>query len=115
MGRVHHRGPRYRLAFQVSKYLKAQQALQAFLPESCRARLNQTVRSMLMMNLQRQSQLRQILDACEAEGIPLLLKKGLWIIKKLYQNMATRLSGDIDILLKPEDMPRCTRLVQRLG
>jgi hypothetical protein len=56
-----------------------------------------------------------MLDAYEAEGIPLLLKKGLWIIKKLYQNMATRLSGDIDILLKPEDMPRCTRLVQRLG
>jgi len=60
MERVHHRGPRYRLAFQVSEYLKAQQALQAFLPESCRARLNQTVRSSLMMNLQRQSQLRQM-------------------------------------------------------
>jgi Uncharacterised nucleotidyltransferase len=68
-----------------------------------------------MMNLQQQAQILQMLSTCEAGGIPLLLKKGLWIIKKLYQNMATRLSGDIDILLKPEDMPGRTRLVQRLG
>jgi hypothetical protein len=106
---------RYRLAFQVTEYLKAQESLQAFLPESCMERLSQTVRSTLMMNLQRQAQLRQMLSTCEAGGISFLLMKGLWIVEQLYENLAARSSGDIDILLKPEDMPRFTRLMQRLG
>jgi hypothetical protein len=68
-----------------------------------------------MMNLQRQAQLRQMLSTCEAGGISFLLMKGLWIVEQLYENLAARSSGDIDILLKPEDMPRFTRLMQRLG
>jgi Uncharacterised nucleotidyltransferase len=106
---------RYRLAFQVSEYIKSQEMLRTKIPESCMERLSQTGRSTLMMNLQRQAQLRQMLTTCEAEGIPFLLMKGLWIVEQLYENLAARSSGDIDILLKPEDMPRFTRLMQRLG
>jgi hypothetical protein len=106
---------RYRLAFQVSEYINSQEMLRTKIPELCMERLSQTVRSTLMMNLQRQAQLRQMLTTCEAEGIPFLLMKGLWIVDQLYQNMAARASGDIDLLFKPEDMPRFTRMVQRLG
>lgn len=106
---------RYRLAYQVSEYLKTQETLRTKVPESCMERLSQTVRFTLMYNLQRQAQLRQMQMACEAEGIPFLLMKGLWIVEQLYPTLAARASGDIDILLKPDDMPRFTRLVQRLG
>lgn len=106
---------RYRLAFQVIEYIKSQEMLRTKIPESCMERLSQTVRSTLMMNLQRQAQLRQMLSTCEAGGISFLLMKGLWIVEQLYENLAARSSGDIDILLKPEDMPRFTRLMQRLG
>ena len=106
---------RYRLAYQVSEYLKAQHTLLTKVPESCMERLSQTVRFTLMYNLQRQAQLRQMQVACEAEGIPFLLMKGLWIVEQLYPTLAARASGDIDILLKSDDMPRFTRLVQRLG
>ena len=106
---------RYRLAFQFNEYLKANKVLQVSVPASCLARLNQIVRLTRIFNLQRQAQLRQMLTTCEAEGIPFLLMKGLWIVDQLYQNMAARASGDIDLLFKPEDMPRFTRMVQRLG
>ena len=106
---------RYRLTFQFNEYLKAHTLLHACVPESCLVLLSQTVQSALMENMRQLSQLRQMLRACEAESIPFLLMKGLWIVDQLYQNMAARASGDIDILLKPEDMPRFTRLVQRLG
>jgi hypothetical protein len=106
---------RYRLAYQVSEYLKAQETLLTKVPKSCMDRLSRTVRFTLMHNLQRQAQLRQMQIACEAEGIPFLLMKGLWIVEQLYPSLAARASGDIDILLKPDDMPRFTRLVQRLG
>ena len=106
---------RYRLAYQVSEYLKAHDDLRSRVPEACLARLSQAVRPTVMMNLQRQAQLRQMLVACEAEGIPFLLMKGLWIVEHMYPTLAARASGDIDILLKPDDMPRFTHLVQEMG
>lgn len=75
---------RYRLAYQVSEYLKVHDDLRSRVPEACLARLSQAVRPTVMMNLQRQAQLRQMLVACEAEGIPFLLMKGLWIVEHMF-------------------------------
>ena len=41
--------------------------------------------------------------------------KGLWLVENVYRDLKARHSGDIDLLVRPEDMPRCTRLVRTLG
>ncbi len=50
-----------------------------------------------------------------AAGIPLLVMRGLWLVENVYRDLRARHSGDVDLLVRPEDMPRFTRLVQTLG
>lgn len=106
---------RYRLAFEVSAYLKNHARVHAQVPEVNLQRLNASVRQILMHNMARQVQLRNLLIACATAGIPVMLMKGLWLVEIIYRDLKTRNSGDIDLLLRPEDMPAFTRLAQAQG
>jgi len=109
-----HEAIRLRMAHSVDAGLRRHPELMNIVPEQCQAQLKHVQRRTLLINLHRQARLRQMLDALAAEGIPCLLMKGLWIVEMLYGNLAARESGDIDLLFKPEDMPRFTRMAQRL-
>ncbi|WP_295450117.1 nucleotidyltransferase family protein [uncultured Thiodictyon sp.] len=106
---------RDRLAFQLSEYLKTNQGLRARVPAADLQRLNDRVRSTLLYNLRRQIQLRTMCLACESAGIPFLLLKGLWLVETIYGDLKARASGDIDLLLRPQDMPRFTALARTQG
>lgn len=106
---------RLRLPYALDQFLQRHPDIAGLMPENCRVRLKNRQRKTLLLNLKRQAQLRKMLDALDAEGIPYLLMKGLWIVEILYGNLAARNSGDIDLLFKPHDMPRFTRLAQRMG
>lgn len=106
---------RFRLAFQVLSFLKKDQPQAPTVPEECISFLRQAVRFNLMQNLRQQGHLRKMLAACAAEDIPVILLKGLWLSEMVYRDQKARQTGDIDLLLKLEDMPRFTALVRRLG
>ncbi|WP_295391457.1 nucleotidyltransferase family protein [uncultured Thiodictyon sp.] len=104
-----------RLAFEFNAYLKNNEGLRARMSERDLRRLNHTVRSTLMQNLRRQAQLRKMRAACESAGVPFLLMKGLWLAETIYRDLKARGSCDIDLLLRPQDMPRFTQLAQAQG
>lgn len=106
---------RLRLPYALDQFLQQHPDVASRMPENCRKRLKNRQRKTLLLNLQRQAQLRKMVDALDAEGIPYLLMKGLWVVEVLYGNLAARNSGDIDLLFKPNDMPKFTRLAQRMG
>ncbi len=106
---------RVRLAFPLRDYLKANPCLGARVPAAALQRLDDTLRQTLNSNFCRQGQLQDLLSACAAAGIPLILMKGLWLVEIIYRDLKARHSGDIDLLVAPEDIPRFTRLVRVNG
>lgn len=106
---------RYRLAFQLCDYLKAHPDLAERVPAAGLQCLDDTIRGTLNYNFCKQMQLEEMLSACAAAGIPCLVMKGLWLVENVYRDLKARHSGDIDLLVRPEDMPRFTRLVQTQG
>lgn len=106
---------RYRAGFQMLEFVRNDPRRQALVPQACQDQLSSHVRSTLMRNLGQQAHLRKMLMACQAEGIPVILLKGLWLGEVVYRDLKARSTGDIDLLLHPEDMPRFTKLVQKLG
>ena len=106
---------RYRLAFQLRDYLKAHPDLVERVPAAGLQSLDDSIRETMNHNFCKQMQLEEMLSACAAAGIPLLVMKGLWLVETVYRDLKARHSGDIDLLVRPEDMPRFTRLVQTQG
>ena len=106
---------RYRLDFQLREYLQAHPDLDARVPAAGLQRLDDRLRKTKTYNFCKQIQLEEMLSACATAGIPCLVMKGLWLVEIIYLDLQARHSGDIDLLLRPEDMPAFTRLTQRLG
>lgn len=73
------------------------------------------IRHASVRNVLQLRRLQQLLEACEREGIPVMLAKGLWLVHCIYRDAAARESGDIDLLFRPQDMPRFARVAQALG
>ena len=85
------------------------------LPTVCLNRLDRALRKTLMANLKQQAVFKKIAGACEAQGIDFMLVKGLWLTETIYRDLTARRSSDIDLILKPEDMPRFTAMVAGMG
>ncbi len=105
---------RYRLDFQLRAYLQAHPGLSARVPAAGLQRLDDTLRGTRNYNFFKHMQLEAMLSACATAGIPCLVMKGLWLVEIIYRDLQARHSGDIDLLLRLEDMPAFTRLIQRL-
>lgn len=106
---------RYRAGFQMLEWVRTRPQRLALVPQVCLDQLASHVRGTLLRNLGQQAHLRKMLVACQAEGIPVMLLKGLWLGEVVYRDLKARSTGDIDLLLHPQDMPRFTKLVQKLG
>lgn len=106
---------RYRLAFQVQQFIEGDSAFGGNVPQECLGQLGEIVRKTLMNNLRQQAHLRQMLEALNEADIPVILLKGLWLGETIYRDLKARSTGDIDLLLRSEDMPRFTKLVIELG
>jgi hypothetical protein len=85
------------------------------LPSDCVKALVEQVRHTSVHNVLQLRRLQQILRACAEEGIPVILAKGLWLVHQVHRDPAARDSGDIDLLFRPQDMPRFTRVAEALG
>jgi hypothetical protein len=105
----------YRLGAQLLQRLNQIGMNMLQVPASARDRLVELTRLNVQRNLVRQLQLRDLANACEEADIPFLVMKGLWLVELSYQDISIRDSGDIDVLVRADDMPRFTRLLSGLG
>lgn len=106
---------RYRMAFQVKEFFDAKSQFGGIMPQVCLDQLGETVRETLMNNLRKQAHLRDMLALLKEANIPVMLLKGLWLAEAVYRDLKARATGDIDLLLRVEDMPRFTKLVLERG
>ncbi|KAF1078140.1 nucleotidyltransferase family protein [Methanogenium sp. MK-MG] len=60
-------------------------------------------------------QIKQVVEALEAAGIPVLLLKGPALARTVYPSPAMRQGSDIDLLIRYEDMKRCEGIMAALG
>lgn len=104
-----------RLSFQYLQWLNAHPECFARMPISAMQELRKNVRNTFASNCAHQGYLRDLVDACAAESIPIIAIKGLWLAEVAYRDLAARAPGDIDVLVEEAAMPRFTRLVKSLG
>ena len=60
-------------------------------------------------------ELIRIVDHLSALGIEVIPYKGLAIAEQIYRDIALRQAGDIDLLIRPQDLPRVRDAVSELG
>jgi Uncharacterised nucleotidyltransferase len=61
------------------------------------------------------SELIRILDRLDALGVEVMPYKGLTLSETVYGNMALRQTGDIDLLIRPQDFPQIKNAIRELG
>jgi len=60
-------------------------------------------------------ELIRILDCVSATGLEVMPYKGLALAEAVYGDIALRQAGDIDLLIRPQDLPRIIEVVRELG
>ncbi|MBU1627452.1 nucleotidyltransferase family protein [bacterium] len=83
--------------------------------ESIKKDLNMYYFGNLARNLVLLRELNKFLSEFENAGIQAIILKGGFISHVLYEDVALRLMGDIDLLLKFEDLDRVGKIAEKLG
>jgi hypothetical protein len=73
------------------------------------------VRATAVRNLQLSSELVQIVDVLEGEGVDVIAYKGPVLAMLLYGDVALRQFGDLDVLVAAADVPRAAAALERAG
>jgi len=66
-------------------------------------------------NLLIESQVRSVLTGLQDAGVPVLIIKGQALARTIYPDLVLRHSNDIDLLVKPEDVDRCDKVLRNMG
>ena len=61
------------------------------------------------------AQLAQVREALSSVGAPVMLLKGAALFDTLYENIALRLMGDIDLVVSLAHVPACRKVLLELG
>lgn len=77
--------------------------------------LKQSYQTNLHKSLILAGELIRILNRIDALGIEVMPYKGLTLAETMYGNMALRQTGDIDLLIRPQDFPQIKSAVRELG
>lgn len=85
------------------------------LPPSLQERVHQECLSVTARNLALAGELRVLLRAFRDHGIECLPLRGLALSERLYGGVPPRPMGDIDLLVRKEDLPRVQPLFNELG
>jgi hypothetical protein len=84
-------------------------------PEEELSRLRHAFQTNLHKSLLLSRELIRIVDHLAAHGLDAMPYKGLALAEVLYGDIALRQSGDIDLLVRPRDVPRIRDAVRELG
>ncbi len=69
----------------------------------------------LVRNMYFYEQLKRILDAFREEGIEVIVLKGAALAETVYDDIGLRYMGDIDLLVREQDLDRAEELMAKLG
>jgi Uncharacterised nucleotidyltransferase len=87
----------------------------ARMPERWSADAQRRRSATLLQNRSLLGELMTALDAMAAAGVEAIPVKGLVLTGMLYGNLALRPAGDIDVLVRPEDLPAARDALRGLG
>ena len=87
----------------------------ARMPERWSADAQRRRSATLLQNRSLLGELLATLDAMGAVGVEAIPVKGLVLTEMLYGNLALRPAGDIDVLVRPEDLPAARDALRGLG
>lgn len=79
------------------------------------ARLRETSRASAAKNLMLFADLAKIVVAAQTAGWPVIPLKGAFLAEAVYGDIALRPMADLDLLVKPADLPRAIETLRGLG
>jgi hypothetical protein len=104
----------HRLSGLLRRYLHAQDEM-VDVPAVVAEALRDSVQQITMRNLQRQAELRTVLEALAEADIPAMLLKGAALLEAVYPEVGLRPMADLDILVPRGAIHRAQAAVQLLG
>lgn len=84
-------------------------------PTAARAKLAVTYAATQQRNAAIAAQLAELLAACAADGLEVIVLKGGYLAFQVYPDPALRGMSDLDLLFRPADLPRGEAVLQSLG
>jgi len=84
-------------------------------PSEIRLKLKRLFHGNLSRNLGLKKKVREILQAIEENGMPVIVLKGAALLDRIYENPALRQMLDLDILVQKKDRHRVFEILQSLG
>ncbi len=87
----------------------------AHLPAPVAARLRLVARRTAWRNQKLLAALATVLTACAEASIPVVVLKGAYLTPAVYGDLGLRGMSDLDLWLRPEDLPRFRALMAQLG
>ncbi|MDG4554901.1 MAG: nucleotidyltransferase family protein [Candidatus Competibacter sp.] len=84
-------------------------------PDGVRKRLRGLYLNTAACNMRLYEELRPLLLALRAAGIPVVVLKGAYLAEQVYRNIALRPMGDIDLLVPASQAREAWRVVKELG
>ena len=85
------------------------------LPAGLAARLEEELVGLAARNMLLASELRSILRAFEERQVPCAPLRGLALAERLYDDITARPMGDLDLLVRKEDLSEATAIFRDLG
>jgi len=92
-----------------------QKGLDGFVPSAAAETFTDAFRENTFHNLRFYGELRRLLSVLNAEKIPLILLKGIFLADAVYGNMGVREMNDIDVLAHPADLVRIAEILADMG
>lgn len=85
------------------------------IPPLALAKLSLTRQAHRQRNQAIATQLAEVLAACHQQQIPVIVLKGALLAPLVYPDASLRPMNDIDLLFRPDDLPRVAALLESLG
>lgn len=92
-----------------------QMGLQVLVPPDAGGFLRENYLANAARNLLLLTHAAEVLAALQAEGIPVIGLKGLYLLENVYKDIGVRAMNDLDILVRHEDIPHTIETLQRLS
>jgi len=92
-----------------------QMGLQVLVPPDAVGFLRENYLANAARNLLLLTHAAEVLAALQAEGIPVIGLKGLYLLENVYKDIGVRAMNDLDILVRHEDIPHTIETLQRLS
>ncbi len=107
-------GDRAGVRYQLYERL-LQPRLRPLVPADSLAQLQAGAQGQSARLLRLRTTLIEILDACRADSLPVLVLKGMHLAHDVYASPVARDMTDVDVLFRRTDMPRATGMFRSLG